>query len=85
MGKYGQSCTGQYILNGAVTLQRLVDDWILEDSGVTNVTVARNGVRFLPFPRMEYIQSGFYQTIARKLMHLCYGQLMLCLSDQFSH
>lgn len=66
MGKYSNSCTGQYMLNGAITLQRLVDDWILDDSGVKNVTVARNGVVFLPFPRKEYIQSGFYQNIARK-------------------
>jgi hypothetical protein len=47
-------------------MQRLVDDWILEDAGVDNVTVARNGAVFLPFPRKEYVQSGFYQNIARK-------------------
>ena len=66
MGKYSRSCTGQYLLNGAITLQRLVDDWILEDAGLTDVTVARNGARFLPFPTKEYVQSGFYQNIARK-------------------
>jgi hypothetical protein len=66
MGKYSGSCTGQYLLNGAITMQRLVDDWILEDAGVDNVTVARNGAVFLPFPRKEYVQSGFYQNIARK-------------------
>lgn len=67
MGKYSRSCTGQYLLNGAITLQRLVDDWILADSGVThNYAIARNGARFVPFPTKEYVQSGFYQNIARK-------------------
>jgi len=53
----------QYILNGAITIQRLVDDWILSDSGV-EVTVAQNSAVFLPFPTKEYTKSGFYQTIA---------------------
>ena len=69
MGMYGVSCTGQYMLNGAVTLQRLVNDWILEDTGATlatNATVAQNGAVFLPFPTKEYTQSGFYENIARK-------------------
>jgi len=63
MGKYGGSCTGRYILNGAVTIQRLLDDWILSDSGVT-ATVAQNGAVFLPFPTKEYTQSGFYENIS---------------------
>lgn len=63
-------------MNGAVSIQRLVDDWILEDSGVTNVTVARNGAVFLPFPRKEYIQSGFYQNIARELF-VCYIDFLI--------
>ena len=62
MGKYGGSCTGQYILNGAVTIQRLVDDWILSDSGA-NATVSENGAVFLPFPTKEYTKSGFYGSI----------------------
>ena len=62
MGKYGGSCTGQYILNGAVTIQRLVDDWILSDSKA-NITVAENGAVFLPFPTKEYTRRGFYGSI----------------------
>jgi len=63
MGQYSRSCTGRYMLNGAITIQRLIDDWILDDSGV-EVTVAANGVSFLPFPTKEYIRSGFYENIA---------------------
>ncbi|KAL7554951.1 hypothetical protein ACHAWF_018531 [Thalassiosira exigua] len=62
MGKHSGSCTGQYLLNGAVTVQRLVDDWILSDSGV-NATVAQSGAVFLPYPTKEYTKSGFYETI----------------------
>jgi len=46
----------------AITIQRLVDDWILSDSGAS-VTVAQSGAVFLPFPTKEYTRSGFYQTI----------------------
>ena len=46
----------------AVTIQRLLDDWILSDTGVS-VTVAQNGNVFLPFPTREYTQSGFYESI----------------------
>lgn len=46
----------------AITIQRLVDDWILKDSGAS-VTVAQSGAVFLPFPTKEYTRSGFYQTI----------------------
>ena len=62
MGRHGGSCTGQYMLNGAVTIQRLVDDWILSDSGV-NATVAENGAVFVPFPSKEYTRRGFYGSI----------------------
>lgn len=63
MGRIGKSCTGQYMLNGATTIQRLVDDWILSDSGVV-VTVAQNSVVFLPFPSKEYTKTGFYESIS---------------------
>jgi len=62
MGPLGGSCTGQYMLNGAVTIQRLIDDWILSDSGVV-ATVAQNSAVFLPFPTKEYTESGFYESI----------------------
>lgn len=63
MGRYGGSCTGQYMLNGAVTIQRLLDDWILSDNGV-NTNVAQSGATFLPFPTNEYIKTGFYENIS---------------------
>lgn len=43
-------------------MQRLLDDWILSDSGV-DVTVAQNSAVFLPFPTKEYTKSGFYESI----------------------
>mmetsp|Transcript_28196 Transcript_28196/g.58760 ORF Transcript_28196/g.58760 Transcript_28196/m.58760 type:complete len:1961 (+) Transcript_28196:86-5968(+) len=64
LGEKSGSCTGQYIYNGAVTVQRLLNDWILADSGAPDVTVSQTGATFLPFPTKEYTQSGFYQNIA---------------------
>ena len=46
----------------AVTIQRLLDDWILSDAAV-NVTVAQNSAVFLPFPTKEYTKTGFYESI----------------------
>jgi hypothetical protein len=65
-GPYQNSCTGQYMYNGALTIQRLVGDWIMQDSGAANVgyTVAEHGVQFLPFPTKYYVINGFYATIA---------------------
>ena len=62
------------MLNGAVTIQRLVDDWILSDSGV-EVTVAQNSAVFLPFPTKEYTKSGFTKRLLpllRYFLHLDY-------------
>jgi len=80
LGKYAKrSCQGQYISNGALTVQRLVDDWILWDSGAEaeaegggsgsthsgNFTVATAGVKFVSFPTKSYVKNGFYSQIAQ--------------------
>jgi glycopeptide antibiotics resistance protein len=60
--------TTQY--NGAITIQRLVDDFIINDSGAKAAgwSVASNGVTFAPFPSRKYTDDGFYAAIARKLV-----------------
>ena len=60
------SCTSQYIYNGALVIQRLVNDWIIEDSGARakNYTVAEHGVQFVPFPTKQFTKNGFYSTIS---------------------
>jgi hypothetical protein len=56
--------------NGAITIQRLVDDFIIEDSGAKDAgwSVASNGVTFSAFPTRKYTKDGFYAAIARKLV-----------------
>lgn len=60
-----QSCTGQYLYNGAITMQRTVQDWILEISGTADAgyRVAEHGVQFVSFPTNEFLISGFYSSI----------------------
>eukprot|EP00978_Attheya_sp_CCMP212_P013362 scaffold33622_cov51-Attheya_sp.AAC.3 len=66
LGPFEESCTGQYIYNGAITIQRLVDDFIIEDTGAKDAgwSVASNGVTFAPFPTRKYTEDGFYAAIA---------------------
>lgn len=65
-GPLANSCTGQYMYNGALAIQRLVGDWIMADSGAADAgyTVAEHGVQFLPFPTKFYVTNGFYSVIA---------------------
>jgi len=65
-GHLGLSCTGQYVYNGVLTFQRLVHDFILEDSGAAALgyKVAEAGVGFVPFPTPEYEEEGFFGAIA---------------------
>lgn len=65
IGLNQDSCTYQYIYNGALTVQRLVDDWILDHTKATDegYRVAENGVSFAPFPTREYLDDGFYAAI----------------------
>jgi hypothetical protein len=62
------SCTGQYVYNGVLTFQRLVGDFILNQTGAADAgyKVAEAGARFVQFPIKEYEDSGFYSSIAGK-------------------
>jgi len=66
IGPNDSHCTAQYMYNGALTIQRLVDDFILENSGAKDAgySVAESGVSFSDFPSKEYVQDGFYEQIA---------------------
>jgi len=63
LGPRQQSCTGQYLYNGIITMQKLVGDFILADSGA-NTQVADNGIQFVPFPTKQYQTGGFFGQIA---------------------
>lgn len=68
-GFLGDSCTGQYLYNGAITMQRTVQDWIMVDTGTKdegNTFVAEHGVQFVSFPTKEYTINGFYASINGK-------------------
>lgn len=62
------SCTGQYLYNGIITIQQLVGDFILDDSGATTkrpeYTRANQGLRLVSFPSREYEDGGFFEDIA---------------------
>jgi hypothetical protein len=66
LGPYSLSCTGRYIYNGALTIQRLVHDFILQDTGAADIGffVADHGVQFVSFPTKAYTENGFYATIS---------------------
>ena len=66
-GYYGYSCVGQYLYNGALPIQRLVNDYILDATGAAarGAYVAENGVSFVYFPEPEYTEEGFYATISQ--------------------
>ena len=66
LGTRQNSCTGQYIYNGALILQRLVGDFIMEETGAKNsgYYVSEHGVQYAPFPTKEYEENGFFAAIA---------------------
>lgn len=68
LGPYESSCTGQYIYNGALPLQRLIGDWIMEETGAKDkgYYVSEHGVEYAAFPTNEYEEDGFYAAIAGK-------------------
>jgi hypothetical protein len=68
-GVLQSSCTGQYLYNGAIAMQRMIQDWILADSGSEDagMYVAEHGVQFVSFPIKEYTINGFYAAIQGKL------------------
>jgi len=51
--------------NGVLTFQRLVNDFILVQTGAVDqgYQVAQAGVQFVPFPTRAYVESGFYGTL----------------------
>jgi hypothetical protein len=61
-GPFENSCSGQYLYNGILTLQRLIGDFIFEDTKAkeNGYFVAESGVSFASFPTFEYEKSGFY-------------------------
>lgn len=67
-GPLQSSCTGQYLYNGAVTVQRTIQDWILVDSGSVDegMFVSEHGVQFVSFPTRGFTVNGFYASIASK-------------------
>jgi hypothetical protein len=76
IGPYGTSCTGQYMYNGVLTTQRLVNDFIMVETGAKDkgYFVADHGVKFAPFPSPEYVENGFYAQIGGKfqlVVHCC--------------
>jgi len=60
LGPYGTSCTGRYAYNGFLTIQRLVHDFIIADSGAADAgyVVSEGGVAFVPFPSAAYVING---------------------------
>lgn len=64
-GPFQESCTGWYLYNGVLTFGRLVDDFILQESGATaaGYGVSEAGVQFVSFPTPAYEESGFYGEI----------------------
>ena len=68
LGPYEKYCNAQYMYNGALSIQRLVDDWIFHQTGAEakGAYIAESGVRFTNFPSKEYMTNGFYSQIARE-------------------
>lgn len=67
-GWLDKSCTGLYLYNGVLTLQRLVGDYVLDRTGASaaGYGVAEAGVSYVQFPQESFETAGFYTTIARK-------------------
>jgi hypothetical protein len=71
LGFLQQSCTGQYVYNGILAFERLVNDFIIDDSGASSTKngglfVSEAAVQFVPFPARSYRDSGFYATLGGK-------------------
>jgi hypothetical protein len=68
LGRFDQSCTGQYMYNGVLTFQRLVGDFILNrtEAAERGYFVSEAGVQFTPFPTRPYEESGFYDALDSK-------------------
>ncbi|GKY90545.1 hypothetical protein MPSEU_000028200 [Mayamaea pseudoterrestris] len=75
LGPLEGSCTGQYVYNGVLTMQRLVHDFFMDISGAKEqgYFVSQNGVAFVQFPTPQYIKNGFYASVSG------YGPLLVTL------
>lgn len=82
-GDRGYSCTGQYAYNGVLTFQRLVGDFILDQTGAAErgYKMSRSGVQYVPFPTQEYEEEGFYGAIAGKYKMICFFDLSSSVSN----
>ena len=51
--------------NGALTVQRLIHDFVMDESGArdSGFYVAEHGVQFVAFPYESYTENGFYAQI----------------------
>jgi hypothetical protein len=67
-GPLEDSCTGQYLYNGVLTFQRLIGDFILDDTNASGngYFVAESGVSFVSFPTFPYEDTGFYGNLGGK-------------------
>jgi len=82
-GPLQYTCTGQYIMNGLLTMQRFLHDWIMVDTGATaqGLFVAEHGVKFVAFPSRPYWSEGFYTVLNGFLpLFLTLGLLYPCAS-----
>jgi hypothetical protein len=70
LGPYHNSCTGQYIYNGFLTIQRLIHDFIMNYTGAreNGFYVAEHGVQYSPFPSPGYEEDGFYAAVAGRFL-----------------
>ena len=71
-GPIDESCTARYIYNGALTIQRLVQDYILWEAtdGDMSYSVAEGGVGYISFPTLPYTDAGFFGAIACKFCNM---------------
>mmetsp|Transcript_15759 Transcript_15759/g.36132 ORF Transcript_15759/g.36132 Transcript_15759/m.36132 type:complete len:762 (-) Transcript_15759:2199-4484(-) len=75
LGPFQSSCTGLYMYNGALTIQRLVGDYIIDKTGAADggYAVSESGVQFVQFPTTPYEEQGFFSDIGD------YGPILVCL------
>jgi ATP-binding cassette, subfamily A (ABC1), member 3 len=77
----GNSCTARYIYNGLLTTQRLVQDFMMVDTGAKDegYFVSEHGVRFVPFPVRSYTEEGIYADLSDLMpLLLTLGILYTC-------
>lgn len=67
LGSLEYSCAGQYMYNGVLTFQRLINDFIIDQTtGDDSTYVGQGSVQYAPFPSRSYKDAGFYAQIGGK-------------------